>query len=343
MMTTSPTGSSFDFFLPTNASLNLVYTASGTNPPPAVPGYYNFDVVTSPSDASYPLPAGYQGLALLSTGGGSSLDVLYGNIGIVDTGSSDTIALGVGNDTVGGARGDTITGGTGDDFIDATAGNQSITAGSGGNDTIWGGAGDTISGGNGANVTIGGAQGDTITGGAATTFIDGSAGNQSITGGSAGNETIWGGAGDTITGGGANDTIGGVKGDTITGGSGNAFIDGSAGYQTITAGSGNDTIWGGPLDIIMGGSGHALIGLGSGSEEVGDNGISGGADTVVGFNQAGGDRIFFPNESFAAFSSIIGAATVANGNTTITFADGSTMTLAGVSHINTSFFAFATL
>jgi Ca2+-binding RTX toxin-like protein len=337
LMTSSSTGFPYGFFLPSSGPLNLVYTVNGSDPPPPV-----FEVITSPGDTSYLLPAGYQGMALLPGGTGSQLDVMSGNIGVIDTGSSNTIVLGTENDTIGGARGDTITGGTGADFIDGTAGNQSITAGSAGNETIWGGKGDTISGGGGANVTIGGAQGDTVTGGTSVTFIDGSAGNQSITGG-AGAETIWGGAADTISGGGGTDTIGGAKGDTITGGSGREFIDSSAGYQTITAGSGSDTVWGGPLDIVIGGSGQALIGLGTGPEEVGDNNISGGADTVVGFNQPAGDRIFFPNESFAAFHSMIAAASVANGNTTIAFADGATMTLAGITHIDTSFFAFATL
>src|SRR5271170_5065428 len=101
-MTNPAAGSSFNFFLPTNGPLNLVYTDNGGNPPPPVPGYYNFEVVTAPGNASYSLPVGYQGVALLQGGSGSELDVLSGNIGVIDTGSSHTITLGTGNVTVGG-------------------------------------------------------------------------------------------------------------------------------------------------------------------------------------------------------------------------------------------------
>ena len=310
-----------------------------------------------------------------ATGGNQS--VTGGSAGneTIWSGAGDTINGGGGaNVIVGGVPFVTIVGGAGVEFLDGSQGRQSLTGGSAGSETIWGGASDVIAGGSGANMiiggapndtitggigpalldgwkgnqvlvggsgpeTIGGGAGDTITGGSGTEFINGTGGNQLITGGSAGNETIWAGAGDTINGGtGATVTIGGVPLDTITGGSGSVFIDGTAGNQLITAGSGSTTIWGGAGDTIAGGSGSVLTGLGAGPEFVGDTGIGGGTDMVGNFNQSAGDRIFFPNENPSSIAAVLGSATTVKGNTTITFADGSTLTLIAVGQINGSYF-----
>jgi hypothetical protein len=258
--------------------------------------------------------------------------------------ANDTVnGGGAANETIGGVQQDVITGGTGTEFIDGSGGNQSIIVGSAGNETIWGGNGDTING-SGANVTIGGVFGDTITGGTGTEFIDGSQGSQSITGGSAGNETIWSGAGDTINGGsGANVTIGGVQQDAINGGTGTVFIDGSQGNQSITVGgAGSETIWGGNGDTITGGAAQGLIGFvttpGAGAEFFSDNGTTAAnsLDTLGGFSQTAGDLILLNGASSA--SAVVASAQTAGGNTTITFGDGSKLTLLGVTSVNNSFF-----
>ena len=70
---------------------------------------------------------------------------------------------------------------------------------------------------------------------------------------------------------------------------------------------------------------------------VGDIGTKGG-DTVTGFSQTAGDRIFFPNETTAAIDSLLATAQSSNGNTLITFADGGTMTLIGITKIDSTFF-----
>jgi len=268
------------------------------------------------------------------TGGSAGNDTIWG-------GAGDTIGGGSGAGvTIGGVQSDILTGGSGTAFIDGDLGNQSITGGSAGNETIWGGAGDTIGGGNGASVLIGGVQGDTITGGTGTAFIDGHLGNQAITGGNAGTETMWGGAGDTIGGGsGASVTIGGVAGDTIAGGAGAAFIDGDLGGQSIVAGNGADTIWGGSGDTITAGPTGALIGFGAGNtdETFANAGNAGGIDTISDFVQSSGDRIHLASGSDPV-SAVVGSAATSGGNTTITFHDGSQLTLLGVSSINASFF-----
>jgi Ca2+-binding RTX toxin-like protein len=299
-------------------------------------GGWRFDTITGGSGTEF--IDGSTGDQLI-TGGGAGNETIFG-------GAGDTINGGTGaNVTIGGGQGDTITGGTGIEFIDGSTGDQLITGGSAGNETVYGGAGDTINGGTGANVTIGGGQFDMITGGTGTEFIDGSRGNQLIIGGSAGNETIWGGAGDVINGGsGANVTIGGVPFDMITGGTGTEFIDASTGTQQITVGSaGNETIWGGSGDTVSGGLAQALIGFstvpGGAAEFFSNQGNTAAAsvDTVAGFSQPRGDRILLNGAS--SVSQVLASAQTVNGDTTITFADGSKLTLSGVSQIDGTFFA----
>jgi Ca2+-binding RTX toxin-like protein len=281
------------------------------------------------------------------TGGSGGTDLIESGVGdtVYGGGANDTILAGYfWNPYVASSSGEYITGGTGSEFINGVLGNPTIAGGSAGNEIIWGGSGDLINGGSGANVTIGGAPGDTITGGSGPVFIDASRGNQSIAGGSAGNETIWAGAGDTINGGGAaNETIGGVPSDTITGGTGSEFIDGGQGQQLITTGSaGFDSIWGGTNDTFVGGAGgQGLIGFvtttGAQAEFFSDSGMtaSNATDSIGGFSQANGDFILLNGQSATP---VVASAQTANGNTTINFADGSKLTLLGITSINSSFF-----
>ena len=287
--------------------------------------------------------------------GGSGPDVISGAAGTM------SITGGSGATTVFGGTGDTITGGTGTTVI-VSPGEERISGGSG-STTIWGGAGDTISGGSGIAAIIGAAN-STITAGSGTDLINGSVGSQSITGGT-GATTVFGGAGDTITGGVGTTVIVSPGEESLAGGSGATTIWGGAG-DTISGstGSGTATIVGTVISTITGGSGTDLIDATAGSQcdhrgqrhdggvgrrrrygrrragnlyvainhaffggavLVGD--IGAGDDTVTGFSQSAGDRIFFPNETTAAINSLVATAQSSNGNTLITFADGGTMTL----------------
>jgi hypothetical protein len=115
------------------------------------------------------------------------------------------------------------------------------------------------------------------------------------------------------------------------------FIDGSAGSQLFTAGSGIATIWGGAGDTVVGGSGQILIGFGAGPEFFSDTGTAGGNASVYAFSQSAGDRILL--NGLESTNSVLASATTSNGNTAIAFADGSKLTLLGISHIDSSFFA----
>ena len=59
----------------------------------------------------------------------------------------------------------------------------------------------------------------------------------------------------------------------------------------------------------------------------------------MGFSQSAGDRLSFANETAAAIDSVVGSAHTNNGNTILTLPDGATVTLVGITHIDSSFFA----
>src|SRR5437762_575786 len=266
-------GSQYVFFAP-GQPINVVPTGDPPNPPPPAPGDFNLElVINATGTGSYIAAPGYQGLAIRSTDG-HTLTMLHGDYGAVDNGAGNTIFLGDGSESIGGAIGDTIQGGSGpNQFLDGHLGHQSITGGTAGNETIWGAATDTVRGGSGGNETIAGVPGETTFGSSgANVFINATGGNQSVRGGSAGNDSIWTAAGDTIHGGSNNETVGGVAGVTMIGGTGgNQFFDASQGHQSVLGGSGgNETIWGAATDTITGGNG--------GNETIG--GVSG--ETILG-------------------------------------------------------------
>jgi len=261
-----------------------------------------------------------------------------------------------------GAAGDTIVGGTGLSLVvDGSAGTQSITGGGGSSTYITGGVGDTIAAGAGASIIVDGTAGAmTITGGGIAaltgfpgqTFIFGGA-NDRITG-SAGNLQVGGNAaaGETITAGTGNlfaFNLG--TGNTVSGSTaGTTFIDdsyGGGGASSLTGGAGASTIIGGLGDTITAGSGalEARVKTGFGAETI-NLSASGSADgvrdvdvdtgslldlgtkaTVTGFSTAD-DRI----ESATSFVGgvFLGTSVVVGSDTLVTFVDGSTMLIVGV-------------
>src|SRR5262249_24868846 len=127
--------------------MNVGTTTDPNNPPPPVPGRFNLElVVYATGTGSFATAPDYQGLGVQSTDG-HTITMLPGDYGAVDNRAGNTIFLGDGSESIGGAINDTILGGSGpSQFIAGHVGYQSITGGSAGNETIWGGAGDTIRG-----------------------------------------------------------------------------------------------------------------------------------------------------------------------------------------------------
>src|SRR5271155_4996769 len=110
-------GSQYGFFAPQGSTLNVVFSSDGTNPPPAVSGLFNLEVITSPTGVSVSLPSGYQGVGTFPGGTGQTVNLALGNYGVADTGTSDTIIAGSGNVSIVGGQSDSIAGGSGTDII----------------------------------------------------------------------------------------------------------------------------------------------------------------------------------------------------------------------------------
>ncbi len=295
------TGSQYSVYAPGGQQVNVVMTADGSNLPKAIAGEFNLEVITGGVIPSG-LPAGYQGVAVLSDNG-QTIDMAYGNWALNLTGDP------------------TVIGGTGSDTITAGSGPALIIGGSGA-DLIYGGNGpDTIEGGSGADTMYGGNGPDTMYGGN-------------------GPDTMYGGNGpDTMYGGNGPDMMYGGNGpDLIYAGNGNDTIQGGSGPDTIYAGSGVDLIKGGSgPETIVGGAGNSTIQVGTGPTLIQDNGVA-GHDTVVGFDQAHGDGITFAGQDTTSIDHVVATAQVSGGNTTITLPDGTSMTLVGITHIDNTFF-----
>jgi Ca2+-binding RTX toxin-like protein len=116
------------------------------------------------------------------------------------------------------------------------------------------------------------------------------------------------------------------------------LIHGGVGADQIYLGGGQNTVFGGSgPDTIDGGSGSNQITTGTGGTLIQDSGAT-GHDTIVGFNQAHGDAITFAGQDAATVDHVVMTANVSGGSTTITLPDGSTMTLVGITHIDSTFF-----
>jgi hypothetical protein len=285
-----------------NVNVNLTTDGLGNQPPP-VNGKLNIEVFTV---AAGPVAPGYDG-AVLITGA-----VLIDNNTVSNVGQQNvTETLLSGSFTL----------------VDET-GNEVIviegSASGGDSMTVVGSSGDTI-------------IGSTIAG--TSQLIDVSNEHKNSIEGS---ETVIGGAGPT--------TVLAGLGDSIVGGDGGMLIVGGS-DDTIIGGSGAITIQGGVGDSIVAGSGgiisvqgHGGTGHGHGHEHGHDGDtISGtegltflepqqGASTVMGF-----DIDFDSIQSAAsvdATGTFLGSSTSSSSGTTLTFVDGSTMFLAGVTEVD---------
>lgn len=289
---------------------------------------------------------------------------------LITTGSGDdTVRTGAGNDTINtgdgasfveaGAGDDLITGGTGEDYVLAGDGNDTISLGAG-NDTVWandgddfveGGAGDDYLGADVGDDTVDGGDGnDTIWGGDGNDSLIGGDGNDSI-GGDAGNDTLIGGEGadrlsagagdDVISGDAGNDSLwGGDGNDSLSGGDGDDWVIGDADDDSLSGGDGADSLWAGTGDDdLTGGAGDDLISTGAGADLVhfsdGD-----GADTIADFDMTLVSGFTTDQLDVSglhdAFGNLVNAfdVTVTDdgaGNAVLTFPNGESMVLQGVS------------
>ncbi|MGU3538785.1 calcium-binding protein [Methylobacterium sp. A54F] len=208
-----------------------------------------------------------------------------------------------------------------------------------------------ISGGLGADVLVGSAVGDAVRGGAGNDLMSGLAGDDRIFG-NAGDDTAYGNAGadlilgsrgaDQLRGGQGADTLyGGQDADAVYGDLGNDYVSGdrgddrlfgNRGADLVLGGQGADSLYGGQgADTLFGGQGNDVL-----SGDLGDDVLSGdlgadryvlgpnaGADLILGFDQASGDRLDLQGQTYTA-------GTAADGSVLLRLSGGGTVELSGV-------------
>ena len=173
--------------------------------------------------------------------------------------------------------------------------------------------------------------------------IDGLAGNDQING-LLGNDVLVGGLGnDSLTGGLGNDAlIGGDGSDVLTGSAGNDGLAGQAGADQLRGVDGRDALSGGlQNDRLFGGTGADRLDGGAGNDTLsGDAGADffvfrhgGGTDSVTDFSAADFLRLdhglWAASGDLTAVEVLTQFATVAGGNTILTFDGGEVIVLQG--------------
>jgi hypothetical protein len=115
-----------------------------------------------------------------------------------------------------------------------------------------------------------------------------------------------------------------------------SLLDLTLSGQTASAGSSGQINVYGTNDTVIGG-GNSTIDLLGGGTTILDSGQAFN-DTVVGF-AGGGDHLSFAGETATSEAQVLAATQVVDGNTILSLPDHSSVTLVGVTHVDTSIFA----
>jgi len=191
-----------------------------------------------------------------------------------------------------------------------------------------GDAADNLVGTGVQDLILGGSGNDTIDGGEAVDLLYGNKGLDFIIGGG-GNDTIFGGQNGGVESGsplalrtGVETLSGGDGDDVIYGNHGTDLMVGDAGADTLFGGQDNDTLSGGDGDdSLLGNLGNDSLVGGAGADTF-LAGNAAGDDTIGDFSVSDGDRI----KNFVDVATF----TDTDQGAFITFTDGSTVTLIGV-------------
>lgn len=223
---------------------------------------------------------------------------------------------------VGSDGADNIKGGKDWNFLYGLGGDDKLTVRDGENGWAWGGTGnDTIKGGDDGDHLFGGWGDDQISGKEGQDLIKGGLGDDTLDGGDEDDIVIGGVGNDTIKGGDGGDVLEGNDGsDTLNGGSGEDFLSGGEGDDSIEGGGGDDVLigWWGD-DTLRGGGGKDDFHI----QEFHGN------DVILNF-QRGQDQIFITVSDPLDFQSLMATAVYENGDTTLTYFQGATITLVGL-------------
>jgi hypothetical protein len=313
------------------------------------------------ADSVY-LPGGGNWLARL--GNGADTVVAATGNDTIGTGTGGSfVFLGAGADSVSSAGTDTVLGGAGSATVSvsganateafALGGSLQFAAGTGASTVVAGTAGATLFGGasggslmftDGATRYWGSGATDTVVGLNGSMTVLGGTGGGLFFGGTAGNNLITAGTGQvTAFGGGAGDQLvaSGSAGDLFAAGAGAETLTGlaSSGANTFFAGFGPDELVGGSgstalvagvgNDLLVGGSGVTLFLFVAGQ-------TAGGSDTISGWDPT---HDFVKLAGYATQEAqVVAGASVSNGSAVLTLSDGTHITFAGVTSLQSSSF-----
>jgi Ca2+-binding RTX toxin-like protein len=198
---------------------------------------------------------------------------------------------------LGTAAGDTLTGDDAANLIYAKGGADTIIAG-GGADLIYAASG-SFEPDEGADSIIAGDGADTVYGFAGADLIYGNQGNDLIYGNLDADRLFGGQGSDVIYMGQGNDiAYGNLAADVVYGNLGNDVLFGGQGADTLFGGQGDDLLQGNrDADLLVGGLGADTFVFGPDT----------GADTISGFDFAGGDRIGVQGQSYTVRQTAGGA------------------------------------
>ena len=287
----------------------------------------------------------------VTLGGGAQFYQAAAGTTVSAGGGADTILASAGQVTVDGSSGSLLfIGGTGASSVVGGSGSATIFGGSGGGSFGGGSAGHNIF----VSQAVASAS-TTLTGGGAGDEMFVAAGPTTVNGGSGGGDIIVGGTGaltvdaqngDLVFGGSGASTVAGSSSgaDSIVGGTGALTVTGNGGNMLVVAGTGSSAIGTGNgasliftasgSTTITGGTGSLQAVLGSGPASVTEGsgpsvydvvkGAAGGTDVLSGF-KPGTDRI----DLFGYAASDV-HITTGGGSTLLSLADGTKITLVGV-------------
>jgi hypothetical protein len=321
----SVSGSKLAFVSPNHQPVNLILTNGTAVAGSTVRGAFNIEIFYAGSGSVLPgvnATATISGAVKLSSSEvqagtlGSVEQLGIGAFQVTDETGNEKITLGTGAQTVAGSKGDTIIGGN------AGRGQQVINL-------------------TGTDGTTAGPM--TATGGAGALFVE--AGSNDSIGGGAGPMTVVGGTSDAITGAAGrllvedvtNSTVSaGTGGTTVFGGNNDVIHDSVTGSLLVDIQSRNEITRNSPSTA---GSGAETVDLGArhGATTLNDISAPGGSGplastTVTGFSTA--LDVIASETSVSRHGQFLGTSSVSGGNTILTFVDGTTMMLTGITNIS---------
>jgi Ca2+-binding RTX toxin-like protein len=298
-------------------------------------------------------PAAGGGTNAITIGGGSTYNVVVTTgTNVLQVGGSGTVQAGSGSNTIVAAVGtaatayvlsegtaDVIRLGAGAATVNEYGSGAVIDGGAGADVINDAGSSDTVYAGSGAETVAGGQQDLIFT--QTSTLIFFSDGGLTTVEGGTGTDTIVGAPNSGIT---YNGTAGvalllaGAGVETLNASSATVGVELQGGLTSgsdlLKGGYGNDTLFGGSASSTMiGGAGSNVYEFVAGSTSS-SGGI--GSTTILGFKQTGTvqDVVALFGYGGNEVSSALASATVSGDDTTITLADGSTVTFAGTTSLN---------